>query len=234
MLSKEEYTNGWNSISEQFPKSGWLPASKGGFWKGFTAGFSMIIATEIGDRTFFICAIMSMRQKRSAVFAGAVLSCYIMTVLSTIVGLVLPAMIPVKYTHILGGFLFLYFGFKLVLDSRKMDSHKVSEELEEAEEELSHPKKDEESGQPDSSSSSPLRTGFAAVAVQSFSLTFFGEWGDRSQIATIALAAAKNPYGVTLGGCIGHTVLALLSWVDACWRLEFPRKRFPSEEVSSS
>eukprot|EP00980_Cylindrotheca_fusiformis_P016788 scaffold5064_cov121-Cylindrotheca_fusiformis.AAC.2 len=205
LLSKEEYTNGWKLISEQFPKSSWLPASKGGFWKGFTAGVSMIIATEIGDKTFFIAAVMSMRQERSAVFVGAVLSLYVMTVLSSIMGLVLPAMIPVKYTHILGGFLFLYFGFKLVFDSRQMDSHKVSEELEEVEEELLHPKKDEESGQPDSSSS-PLRTGFVDVVIQSFSLTFLAEWGDRSQIATIALAAAKNPYGVTLGGCIGHTL----------------------------
>eukprot|EP01059_Diplonema_ambulator_P004336 TRINITY_DN1403_c0_g1_i2.p1 TRINITY_DN1403_c0_g1~~TRINITY_DN1403_c0_g1_i2.p1 ORF type:complete len:330 (+),score=142.67 TRINITY_DN1403_c0_g1_i2:46-1035(+) len=44
------------------------------------------------------------------------------------------------------------------------------------------------------------------VFVQAFTLTFVAEWGDRSQIATIMLAAAKNPYGVTLGGVLGHSV----------------------------
>ena len=37
-------------------------------------------------------------------------------------------------------------------------------------------------------------------------MTFLAEWGDRSQIATIALAAAKDPLGVTIGGCIGHSI----------------------------
>ena len=43
-----------------------------------------------------------------------------------------------------------------------------------------------------------------AIFVQAFSLTFFAEWGDRSQIATIALAAVHDPVGVSLGGILGH------------------------------
>jgi len=51
------------------------------------------------------------------------------------------------------------------------------------------------------------------VFVQAFALTFLGEWGDRSQIATIALGAAHNVYLVTLGTVVGHgccTVLAVI------------------------
>ncbi len=44
-------------------------------------------------------------------------------------------------------------------------------------------------------------------------MTFLAEWGDRSQIATIALASAKEPFGVTLGGIIGHMMCTGLAVV---------------------
>ena len=53
----------------------------GGFTKGFTSSTAMIIATEIGDKTFFIAAVLSMRHARLTVFAGAILALICMTIL---------------------------------------------------------------------------------------------------------------------------------------------------------
>ena len=42
--------------------------------------------------------------------------------------------------------------------------------------------------------------------VQTFVMTFLGEWGDRSQIATIAMAAGQDYWWVTCGAITGHGV----------------------------
>lgn len=195
----------------------------GGFFKGFTSSTAMIIATEIGDKTFFIAAVLSMKHSRFTVFAGAISALICMTILSTLMGLILPSILPRQYTHIIGGLLFLYFGVKLIYDSRSM-ADKVSDELEEVEEELgvTNKKNDEEDGQEIKATNSnasdknvPMGIDLSNiipssldknVLVQGFLLTFLAEWGDRSQIATIALAAAKDPYGVTVGACFGHSL----------------------------
>lgn len=52
------------------------------FIKGLFSSFSAIIATEIGDKTFFIAAVLSMRNDRMAVFGGAICALIVMTVLS--------------------------------------------------------------------------------------------------------------------------------------------------------
>lgn len=59
------------------------------FIKALFASFSAIIATEIGDKTFFIAAVLSMRNDRLAVFGGAILALIIMTIL--------------RYVHFLNG-----------------------------------------------------------------------------------------------------------------------------------
>ena len=193
------------------------------FWKSFTSGVAVILATEIGDKTFFIAAILSMKHSRSAVFSGAIAALVIMTILSTAMGLVLPQLLPRKYTHILGSILFLYFGCKLLYEGRGMNGGKTSDELEEVEEELgiqSNKKADGENEDDDEVDEeegmkyvTKRQTPWYKIAVQSLTLTFVAEWGDRSQIATIALAASHNPWGVTVGCSLGHffcTGLAVL------------------------
>jgi len=213
--------------------------------------YSMIIFSEIGDKTFLIAAILAMRHPRAIVFAGALCSLVVMSILSAVMGHILPTLIPKTWTQFAAAFLFLVFGTKMLLEARQMQggNKKIQEEMKEAEEEIEDddaghdgasgtgepiPLEDLEAGKgtsedppPRPVSSNPKASKPAdsvgkglrnfcslflgPVFVQSFILTFLGEWGDRSQIATIALGAAHNVYLVTLGTIVGHSCCTALA-----------------------
>eukprot|EP00440_Ansanella_granifera_P064365 gb/GFBE01069783.1/.p1 GENE.gb/GFBE01069783.1/~~gb/GFBE01069783.1/.p1 ORF type:complete len:247 (+),score=71.09 gb/GFBE01069783.1/:1-741(+) len=169
--------------------------------EAFRNSFAMIIVTELGDKTFFIAALLAMRHDRLSVFFGAAGALAAMTALSACIGLVLPSVLPRKYTHWAAVALFVYFGAKLLFEAVQMlrtgTGTGPSDELEEVEQELKDGSAKEKNSR--------------AVAMQALTLTFLAEWGDRSQISTIALAAAKDPLGVTLGGIIGHSCCTSLA-----------------------
>lgn len=177
--------------------------STGGFPEAFGNSFAMIIVTELGDKTFFIAALMAMRHDRSSVLLGAVSALAVMTVLSAIIGLALPSLLPRQYTHWAATALFVYFGFCQVHEAwgmfRSGRGAGTSGELEDVEQSL----KDDPRGS-------------KSVVLQALTLTFLAEWGDRSQIATIALAAARNPIGVMLGGTAGHISCSSVAVLGGC------------------
>jgi Ca2+/H+ antiporter, TMEM165/GDT1 family len=74
-------------------------------------------------------------------------------------------------------------------------------ELQEVEAELNSPRKVHSKP-----GSSLLQKVLSPIVIEAFALTFVGEWGDRSQITTIGLAASQNALGVTLGGAVGHAM----------------------------
>jgi len=166
--------------------------------EAFSNSFMMILVTELGDKTFFIAALLAMRHDRLPVFAGAASALATMTALSACIGLVLPVLLPRQYTHWAAVALFIYFGAKLLVEAIEMlrtgHGSGPSDELDEVEQSLKDGDKAKYS-----------------ILMQTFTMTFLAEWGDRSQISTIALAAAKNPLGVTLGGIIGHSCCTSLA-----------------------
>ena len=193
------------------------------FAGAFVASISMIVVSEFGDKTFFIAAIMAMKQSRTEVFLSAMTALILMTILSAAMGLTLPHLLDPKLTAVAATILFFFFGLKLLYDAYQMDPHADSkEEIDEVEEELEKALDTEasllEGGSLQSASTmekskvhtrhlkSFARRFFSPVFIQCFTMTFLAEWGDRSQIATIALAAAKNPIGVSVGAIAGHSL----------------------------
>jgi len=197
------------------------------------SSFTMIIFSEIGDKTFLIAAILAMKHPRMVVFAGAFGSLVVMSLLSAMMGHILPALLPKSITELAAAVLFFVFGSKMFLEGREMElgNQKLQEEMREAQEEIeeddvliegtngvpleameeggrSRHRRSKSSG----SSARSLAEGsrnflsffLGPIFVQAFVLTFLGEWGDRSQIATIALGAAHDVYLVTLGTVVGH------------------------------
>lgn len=165
----------------------------------FTAGLLLITISELGDKTFFIAAILAMRHRRRYVFIGAIAALALMTVLSVLFGQV-AALLPQVYVQWAETILFLAFGVKLLIDARRLSDQPNVEEQEEA---LTVVKNADEK--------LPKRHSGLAVILQAFSLTFIAEWGDRTQFTTIALAAANNPVGVTFGAIVGHAICAAIA-----------------------
>jgi Ca2+/H+ antiporter, TMEM165/GDT1 family len=223
----------------------------------FVLSLTMILFSEVGDKTFLVAALMAMKHDRAVVFTAAFTALIAMTVLSALFGHAVPTLIPKWITAYAAAALFLIFGARLMKEGYSMDPDEgVGEEMKEVEAELEEkeqeayrqrkqstvtdwnleagragPNKKRSSAQytPPSSSSSPhssrspspsrtkrssrgfgsgLQNLFSLVLspawVQTFVMTFLGEWGDRSQIATIAMAAGQDYWWVTLGAVCGH------------------------------
>lgn len=171
------------------------------FFEGAVKSGTMILISEIGDKTFFIAAIMAMRHSRATVFAGAIGALGVMTALSAALGWAAPALISKTYTHYLAVALFFFFGLRSLYESLlAWEGGGMQEELEETEKELGA--KGKKKGKTKTKTSAFL----SSTVVETFVITFLAEWGDRSQIATIGLAASEDPFGVTLGGVLGHAV----------------------------
>ncbi|CAG2058450.1 unnamed protein product, partial [Timema podura] len=106
-----------------------------GFIHAFVAALSVIIVSELGDKTFFIAAIMAMRHPRLTVFLGAISALAFMTILSVAFGWV-ATLIPRAFTYYISTALFAIFGLKMLKEGYSMSDNEGQEEFDEVQQDL--------------------------------------------------------------------------------------------------
>ena len=170
-------------------------------FESFTKGLLLVGFSELGDKTFFITAILAMRHPRRWVLTGAIAALAAMTVISVLMGQAV-SHFPKAYVQGVEIVLFVAFGVKLLYDATQMAHQPNLEEQKEAAVAVE---------KAEAKLSKLSRRGTWVIVVEAFSLIFLAEWGDRTQFATIALAAANNPLGITLGSIVGHAICAAIA-----------------------
>ncbi|OUZ99512.1 Uncharacterized protein family UPF0016 [Macleaya cordata] len=184
---------------------------------GFTAAFSLIFVSEIGDKTFFIAALLAMQYERGLVLLGSMGALSLMTVLSVVIGRIFQS-VPAQFqtTLPIGEYaavtLLMFFGIKSLKDAWDLPSKatKSSEKSPELGEYI-------EAEELVKEKVAKRLTNPLEIIWKSFSLVFFAEWGDRSMLATIALGAAQSPWGVASGAIAGHLLATLVAIIGGAF-----------------
>ncbi|XP_021757589.1 protein PAM71, chloroplastic-like isoform X1 [Chenopodium quinoa] len=177
---------------------------------GFASAFLLIFFSELGDKTFFIAALLAARNSAAVVFAGTFGALGIMTIISVLLGRTfhyIDGVLPFSFAgsdlpidDIAAVCLLVYFGVTTLIDASSSDSQKAEDEQKEAELAVS-----------EFSGNGAGIMAAAGTIVSTFALVFVAEWGDKSFFSTIALAAASSPLGVIGGALAGHGVATLLA-----------------------
>jgi len=154
-----------------------------------------VFVSEIGDKTFFIAGLLSMKISRLASFVGALGALISMTLISCIIGQIFHR-VPSGFTQglplddIAAVIAFLFFGIKTLKEALEtQDNSGIEEEFSEAKESTSNFQESKDLG---------------SQLLQIYTLVFAAEFGDRSFLSTIALSAAQNPFSVAGGAILAH------------------------------
>ena len=107
-----------------------------GFLHGFVEAITVILVSEVGDKTFFIAAILAMSNNKLTVFLAAISALALMTVLSALFGWVVTKFIPRTYTYYTCTVIMFLFGLKMLYEAWKMKPDEATELENEVREEL--------------------------------------------------------------------------------------------------
>jgi len=155
----------------------------------FLAAFGLVALLDLGDKTQLVTISLATRHPWAEVLAGTVLGLTATTAIGAAIGGVLATALGAWLTYIKigGGILFLGMGIWGAVQALRRPTGEAPEEA-----------------------VKERRSAFLTAA----SFSFLAEFGDKTQIAVIILAATYDaPVSVFLGGSAGLSVIAVSSVV---------------------
>jgi putative Ca2+/H+ antiporter (TMEM165/GDT1 family) len=164
----------------------------------FVAGF--------GDKSFLITTVMATKYQKWMVLFSAITSLTLMGYISVQMGLTLPNYIPTYFIDIAAVLVFLIVGLKMIVDGLRMSKKMEQEKLEEITKEINKTilkeneilaeinKRESDIDTPSMEKNDKRISEALEVFVQTFTLIFLSELGDKSQISTIYLSANSDPH----------------------------------------
>ena len=204
---------------------------KTSFLSSFGYSFSIIFLSDLTDKSIFLIIFLSKKLPSLTLFIVSLSSVLVMNYLSILLGYYLPKLISLTYMKIIAFLLFTTFGILSIIESQKKDE-KINELIELSKKEFTETENDYSLMVEDNeietdvesntellppilradsniSESSHISEGnnFGMITAIFFALCL-SDFGDKSQLAIVTMAALYNIYGILLG-----STLALISTV---------------------
>ena len=173
----------------------------------FGSSLTAITLAELGDKTFFMALILAVRHRPRWVFIGAFGALAAVTLISLGLGYGLKELLPQGVVPWIAAALFLGFGLKLLVDAQGMAANAADDEAQDAEAAIDRAERGQN-----------YPTAWSVIW-EAFGLVFIAELGDRTQFATIFLAAAPGFTfaGLLAGSLLGHGVVTALAVGAGQW-----------------
>jgi putative Ca2+/H+ antiporter (TMEM165/GDT1 family) len=143
--------------------------------------FSLVFLAELGDKSQLLAMTLAHRYRAVSVIAGTFAAFALLNLLAVVVGQALSELIPQQLVLLVAGTLFLYFGYRAWQDA----------------------------GNAEGQGTDPRPDGGGLVV--SFSMILVAEFGDKTQLAVVALAAGTGEiWAVFAGGTLALWAVSLL------------------------
>lgn len=166
---------------------------------GFTTAFATVAIAGVGDKSFLTTLVLAARHKARWVFIGSVSALTTGAGLWIIAGVWMKSIVSVDTIQIISGVAFLIFGANAIAEAKRIET--------------SPNFLDNERGGTNKFGSIENSTPVNAVIRNSFTKTFLAEFGDRTQLALLALAAGPNISAESIfsGAVAANIVLAIIA-----------------------